>query len=99
MPDLPSSHARLQAWVGGQVQGVGFRMFVQDQALNLGLTGWVRNRWDGRVEVVAEGPRDILEQFLDQLRRGPRAAYVSDLDFKWQAVLGEFASFTVRRTE
>lgn len=90
---------RLHATVDGHVQGVGFRAFVLEQALELGLVGWVRNRWDGTVEVLAEGSRPALEQFLALLRRGPRGAYVSDMDFHWLPSTGEFVDFRVRRTE
>jgi acylphosphatase len=90
---------QLHATVDGRVQGVGFRAFVLEQALDLGLVGWVRNRWDGTVEVLAEGPRPTLEQFLALLRRGPRGAYVSDLGFDWLPASSEFLDFQVRRTE
>ena len=65
---------RLHAVVEGTVQGVGFRNFVQENAYRLNLTGWVRNRWDGTVEVTAEGDRQDLEKLLQALRRGPRAS-------------------------
>jgi acylphosphatase len=90
---------RLHASIAGQVQGVGFRAYVFEQALVLEITGWVRNRWDGTVEVVAEGERLVLEQFLGLLRRGPRGAYVSDLHFEWLEAQDEFRDFRVRRTE
>jgi acylphosphatase len=93
------NQARLHASVDGRVQGVGFRAFVADQAHNMGLTGWVRNRWDGKVEVLAEGERQILERFLALLRRGPRSAYVSELKFDWMEATGDLEGFIVRRTE
>ena len=58
------SDERLTAWVRGHVQGVGMRWWIRSRALELGLAGWARNLDDGRVEVVAEGPRDALEQLL-----------------------------------
>jgi acylphosphatase len=91
--------ARLHATLDGRVQGVGFRAFVMQQAQNLGLSGWVRNRWNGSVEVLAEGSRDVLETFLSLLRRGPRSSYVSDLDFDWSEFQGDLSGFFVRRTE
>lgn len=91
--------ARLHARIDGHVQGVGFRAFVLENALELGLTGWVRNRWDGSVEVVAEGEREVLERLLSLLRRGPRAAYVSELKFDWLEAKDEFQDFRLRRTE
>ena len=90
--------ARLHAIVEGTVQGVGFRYFVQDTANLLGLSGWVRNRWDGTVEVLAEGERSRLEQLLAALRRGPRSAQVMGVDFTWQEYHGEFTGFRVRQT-
>ena len=91
--------ARLHAIVDGSVQGVGFRMFVLDHAQALGLSGWVRNTFDGRVEVLAEGSRTRLERLLERLSRGPRAAFVSEVTQEWQLATGEFSGFTVRRTE
>lgn len=95
----PGSSARLHATVDGLVQGVGFRAFVVDKAQELGLNGWVRNRWDGSVEALVEGDRQVLEQFLALLRRGPRAAHVNELKFEWQDALGDLDGFFVRRTE
>jgi len=89
-------NARLHAIVQGSVQGVGFRYFVQESAVVLGLSGWVRNKWDGDVEVIAEGRREALEKLLSALRRGPRAAHVSGVDFEWGEFKGEFHSFYVK---
>jgi acylphosphatase len=93
-----TQNARLHATIEGHVQGVGFRYFVQETAVGLGLDGWVRNRWDGTVEVTAEGPRPELEKLLGALRRGPRGAHVSGVDFNWQAATGEFHRFSVKMT-
>ncbi len=90
--------ARLHAFVDGSVQGVGFRMFVLDHAQSLGLTGWVRNTYDGRVEVLAEGPRPQLEKLLERLRLGPRSAYVTEVEKDWETATGEFKNFNVRPT-
>lgn len=89
---------RLHAVIDGSVQGVGFRAFVVEVAGALHLTGWVRNLYDGRVEVTAEGPRPGLDQLLNKLRTGPRMAFVSEVDHHWQPATGEFASFDLRRT-
>ena len=89
---------RLHAQVAGHVQGVGFRVYVQEQALTLGLLGWVRNRWDRSVEVVAEGKRTELEDFLSKLRRGPRASMVSNVKSTWMPATGEFRGFHIRAT-
>ena len=63
-------NARLTAWVHGHVQGVGFRWWTRSRALELGLTGYAANQTDGRVLVVAQGPRDACEQLLGILRGG-----------------------------
>jgi acylphosphatase len=88
--------ARLHAFVNGSVQGVGFRMFVLEHAQSMRLTGWVRNTFDGRVEVLAEGPRLKLEQLLEKLRGGPRSAFVTEVHQDWQPATGEFTGFNVR---
>ena len=88
----------LHAIVEGHVQGVGYRYFVQEVAAGLYVNGWVRNRADGSVEVLAEGKREDLEKLLAALRRGPRSAYVSDLHFDWLPATEEYADFRVRMT-
>jgi acylphosphatase len=75
--------ASLHAVVHGDVQGVGFRYFVQRRAEEAGLAGWVRNLPDGSVELLAEGPRPALERLLDQLGRGPGIATVERIDSDW----------------
>jgi acylphosphatase len=88
----------LHALVHGRVQGVGFRFFVQRQALERGLKGWVRNLDSGSsVEVMAEGPRPALEGLLEDLRRGPPMAWVERVQAEWLPASGAFAGFEVRR--
>ncbi|MFZ1135011.1 MAG: acylphosphatase [Candidatus Korobacteraceae bacterium] len=65
--------------VSGRVQGVGFRWFVEREAATLGVTGWVRNREDGRVEVMATGTREQLSTLHGRLREGPRASRVDEV--------------------
>jgi acylphosphatase len=74
---------------------VGFRAFTQRRATALGLKGYVRNTFDGDVEVVAEGPRQRLETLLVDLRRGPSGAYVTAADSEWGDATGEFRSFRI----
>lgn len=95
---IESQAARLHVIIEGYVQGVGFRAFVQDQSVRLGVVGWVRNRWDGSVEVVAEGQQGTLEKLLTVLYRGPRSAHVSGVAPEWSPATGEFKSFSVRMT-
>lgn len=95
----PSNESsRLHAVVDGSVQGVGFRLYVLQHAQALGLTGWVRNTYDGRVEVTAEGSSTSLEKLLEKLRTGPRAAFVTEVQKDWLAATGEFADFSVTRS-
>jgi len=65
-----SEQTRLTAWVHGYVQGVGFRWWTRSRALELGLTGYAANQTDGRVLVVAQGPRPVCEQLVELLRGG-----------------------------
>lgn len=90
--------ARIHAIVSGIVQGVGFRYFVIRHADDLGLKGWVRNTMQGEVEVVVEGTRSALEQFLLHLKSGPQSAHVSNVDVNWQSATGEFSNFQVKPT-
>jgi acylphosphatase len=77
------SPSRLTLLIAGRVQGVGYRAYVRRHALDLGLTGHAENLADGRVEVVAEGPRGGLEHLLERLRTGPVHASVDSIDVQW----------------
>jgi acylphosphatase len=94
--DRAAGDVRLVAVVHGRVQGVSFRYYTQRRAVELELTGYVRNRWDGTVEVIAEGPRARLEELLAFLRVGPRGALVVEVDARWASPGGEFIRFEVR---
>lgn len=74
---------RLTAWVHGRVQGVGFRWWTRCRALELGLTGHAANRPDGRVQVVAQGPRDACEQLLQLLQSGKTPGHVDHVVADW----------------
>lgn len=89
---------RLHATIHGRVQGVGFRAFVYNSAKRLGVFGWVRNRFDGTVETVAEGERSRLVLFLQDVQRGPGPSHVSEIILEWLPVTGEFTEFEIRRT-
>ena len=84
---------RLHAIVRGDVQGVGFRYFVQRKAQQLGLRGWVRNNDDGTVELVAEGGRRELEQLKRALEEGPRLARVDRVETRWSEAAGGLDRF------
>ncbi|MDI7274366.1 MAG: acylphosphatase [Anaerolineae bacterium] len=87
---------RLSAVVHGFVQGVNFRYYTRQQARRLGLCGYVRNRGDGSVEVVAEGPRRAVEELWAWLQQGPPMAEVRAVDVAWQPATSEWKSFEVR---
>jgi acylphosphatase len=87
---------RVHLIVRGRVQGVGFRFFVRDRARQLALTGWVRNRADGGVEIVAEGEHEQLQQLVASSNHGPTGARVRDVTVEWQEASGEFSNFTIR---
>jgi acylphosphatase len=86
---------RVHATFSGTVQGVGFRYTAIRIALRTGVTGWVRNLVDGRVETVAEGPERALEQFVRELREFFHG-YVRDMALDWSEATGEFTDFGVR---
>ncbi|MCG8379942.1 MAG: acylphosphatase [Proteobacteria bacterium] len=81
--------------ISGKVQGVCFRISTSQQAKLLGITGWVRNLHDGRVEVIATGEKQTLDEFRQWLSRGPGMAEVSNVECK-SLELQEFNEFTIR---
>jgi acylphosphatase len=87
--------ARVHVIVSGRVQGVAYRYFAEKRAASLGVTGWVRNLYDGRVEVLAEGDRADIDLFIEHLRKGPRQAQVDDVEIRWADYTGEFPSFLI----
>lgn len=95
---MENHHVRVHAFLGGRVQGVGFRYFVNQRAADLPITGWVRNLSDGRVELLAEGNRADLEPFIAAVKQGPRGAQVTDIDLDWGDAKGSLSSFSVKST-
>jgi len=85
----------LHARVDGVVQGVGFRYSTLHQARRLGLCGYVRNLWNGMVEIVAEGQQEKLQQFERWLRRGPPGAIVRRVESHYTPWKGVYRSFTI----
>ena len=84
-------HVRLT----GRVQGVFFRAWAQERARALGVTGWVRNCPDGRVEAHVEGDEQAVEQIIEKMRSGPPSAQVEDLRV-WEVEAFEYDDFEVR---
>ena len=88
---------RVELLISGMVQGVGFRYFAYQKGQRLGLTGWVRNLPDGRVQVLAEGEESVLEEFIAELKAGPNFSRVQDIEINWSEPTGQFSSFEVTR--
>ncbi len=87
---------RIHALVSGRVQGVWFRAFTRDSAMELGVTGWVRNLPDGRVETMAEGEDNAIKAFIKALWQGPPMAQVTDVRVNEETVTREFEGFEIR---
>ena len=86
---------RAHLWISGYVQGVGYRQHARQYASTLGLTGWVRNLPDGRVEAIAEGEEGPLQAFIAWCQRGPSMAEVESVDVRWEPYQGEFTRFSL----
>ena len=93
---MMSGLKRLEATVHGQVQGVGYRWYARQMARRLNLSGYVRNRQDHTVEVVAQGQEHALHEFLSFLEAGPSAATVQRVDARWSPAGRPFFGFEVR---
>jgi len=87
------AEVRAHLLVSGLVQGVGYRYFAIRKANAYGLKGFAKNLIDGRVEVVAEGERGLIEEFIKELRRGPISAQVTDIRIEWGNPSYEFNGF------
>ncbi len=90
-----SSINSLHVCVSGRVQGVGFRYSAYTMATELGLTGWVRNLYDGRVELTCVGETQPLEQMLAWCRTGPPMADVTQVEHQWQSVASTETRFRI----
>jgi len=91
-----SPNVRLTAWVHGHVQGVGFRWWTRSRASELGLRGYASNLRDGRVEVVAEGPREDCDKLLELLRSGATPGRVELVVERWSDAKGNVTGFAER---
>ena len=87
---------QLHVFWSGRVQGVGFRYTTESVGLELGLTGWVRNLPDGRVEALCEGPERSLRLFIDRMAAGPMRRYIQSAEVHWDKAAGQFDDFQVR---
>ncbi len=86
---IMSSTVRMHVWVEGRVQGVFYRQSAKAEADRLGLTGWVKNLDDGRVEAVVEGMQFLVQQWVEWSRKGPPHARVQQVHVQTELPLGE----------
>lgn len=86
-----------RVFIGGFVQGVGFRQFIKHYALKLGLVGWVKNLPDNRVEAILQGSRENIEKIISLCRKGPFLSEVKDVDAIWEENSEEaYRNFEIR---
>ena len=87
---------RAHLLISGRVQGVAFRYYTQDIAQSLEIEGWVRNCWDGKVEIVVEGEEEKVKKLISWCYQGPGSAIVEKVDIEWEKYREEFNSFGIR---
>ncbi len=92
---IDTKQLRAHVYISGRVQGVSFRWNTQDQAQQLGLTGWVKNLWDGRVEAVFEGEAVAVRQAVAWCHQGNRPARVDHVELHYEQPTGELDSFRI----
>jgi acylphosphatase len=86
---------RVRIVISGRVQGVSFRMWVAREAAKRGIGGWVRNRGDGTVEALLEGPDEAVQELIVWAHSGPPAAEVDQVKLTREDYQGEFGSFSI----
>jgi acylphosphatase len=86
---------RAHIFVEGRVQGVFYRAWTRENASKLGLSGWVKNLDNGRVEAVFEGPKEKLEQMVEKCKKGSRPSQVKHVDVVWEEATGEHKGFEI----
>jgi len=89
--------ARARITITGLVQGVFFRREMTDLARRLGISGWVRNLPNGKVEALAEGEKGLLDELIRFCHVGPRGAVVRRVEVEWSDYLGEFRGFRITK--
>jgi len=87
---------RIHIFVSGRVQGVFYRKHIQKKARSLHLVGWVKNIIDGRVEILVEGEKEYIEQFLKECKEGSAFTKVQNIEIEYESYTGEFGDFEVR---
>lgn len=92
---LMSMKARARIIISGIVQGVFFRFNTMKKAREYGVNGWVKNRRDGKVEVLCEGNKDEIQRLLNWCRKGPEGAFVRNIEVLWEEYIGDLESFQI----
>ena len=87
---------RAHLFIEGRVQGVSYRAFARNVAVKLGLNGWVKNLFDGRVEAVFDGDKAVIEQAVQECRKGPIGSKVTNIDLTWEENSGSPEGFEIR---
>lgn len=82
-------------YILGFVQGVGYRYFVRANARKLGLTGWAQNTDDGRVEVLAQGPKEKIQELIKLCEKGPFLSEVKSVQVEWEETAEKFQNFEI----
>jgi acylphosphatase len=88
-------NVRAHVIIEGKVQGVFFRSYTQNEARKMHVTGWVKNRFDGKVEGVFEGEKNAVDALIDWCRTGPPHASVKKVEIQWEDYQEEFFSFSI----
>ena len=83
--------------ISGRVQGVGFRAYVLDRARNLEVNGWVKNRLDGKLELIVQGKENNIKEMLSMLEEGPAWARVDNIDIKNKTLNNEITDFHIKK--
>ncbi|MDP4007535.1 MAG: acylphosphatase [bacterium] len=91
-----TENTRFHLLISGRVQGVLFRQHARAKALELGLTGWAKNLLDSKVEIVIEGEKANIEEFLKWAKQGPQLARVENVEIGKEGYTGEFEGFVIR---
>jgi len=87
--------ARARILISGKVQGVFYRDHTRNWASSMGLSGWVRNLADGRVETLVEGEKEIILDLERKLKKGPPLSRVENVHTEWEDYIGEFLDFRI----
>ena len=91
-----NSLCQVKIRVAGKVQGVWFRAFTREKAIEFGVTGWVQNETDGAVYLEANGEKSKLDLFIDKLKQGPERSVVDDVEVEWAPAVDNWTHFDIR---